>query len=138
MNTLSSQQSQPSLSTGTAKTYWVDEQGTFHENYSGIILLGDRCLGEFVFDPGNWPALGYRRTGAAYFCSHCGDVWARIVLADSRGVQMPLDVERVACEKHPDSYNIPGSLLAGRLAALVELLPYDALRREFVIYINRR
>lgn len=129
----------PSSSTGTSpKVFSVDSSGTFHENYTLTVLLGDDVFGQFVLDPGNCPQLGYRRTGAAYFCAHCGDIWARIIFTDSRGVQMPFDVERVSCERHPDAYNTAGSLLAGRLAALVEFFSGAVLRREFILHMNRR
>jgi len=125
------------FSTGTSpKVFSVDSLGTFHEKYSVIVLLGNNVGGQFSFDPGAWPRLRYRRTGVAYFCPHCGDIWARLVFTDSRGVQMPFDVERVACAKHPDSWNTAGSLLASGLEALVELLPSDVLKRELELHIK--
>jgi len=110
-----------------------------------MVLVGNDLLGTFTIDPGAWPSLSYRRSGVAYYCPWCGDIWARIVFTDSRGVQAPLDAERVSCIRHLDQWNVAGSLLMGppsdpdydsKLGPLIHLLPPDAVKREFEIYMN--
>lgn len=119
------------------KPIWTDEDGTLHEQYRASVFIGQDHLGEFEFDPGSRPGLHYRRTGIAYYCPECGEVWARLVLWESNGRQCLLDAERVSCEKHEDQWAVAGSLLAVGLEDLIELLPEPALRREFNIYIKR-
>jgi hypothetical protein len=50
---------------------------------------------------------------------------------------MPFEIVQVACEKHPDQWNVAGSLLSGpdnvEYATLLSTL---ALKREFVIHHN--
>lgn len=55
---------------------------------------------------------------------------------DSRGDRQTFDVMEVSCEKHRDPWNIPGSLLAWHLENLLESLPPEALKREFMIHLN--
>ena len=115
---------------------WVDHSGTLHEQYQCLVLLGQDFAGDFSFDPGEHPALRYRRTGFAYFCPHCGDIWARIVLVDSLGRQRHFQTEQVACEKHSDQWNTPGSLIIRGLEGLVDILPLPILSREFMLYVK--
>ena len=136
MNGLVSQLPSSSSSTGTSETFWVDEDGTLHETYSVLVLVGADLLGQFLVDPGSRPDLSYRRTGVAYFCQHCGEVWARLVFVDSKERQASFEVKTVACENHPDWWNVPGSLLAARLEGLLDLLPPAALQREVRVHFN--
>lgn len=116
---------------------WTDEAGTLHEQYRALVFLRGDFAGEFSFDPGDHPELRYRRTGAAYFCPFCGDIWARVVLYDSAGRQAFLEPERVSCETHPDDWNVAGSLLAPGLTALLDLLPKPLVQREFAIHLRK-
>lgn len=50
---------------------------------------------------------------------------------------MDFEVAVVACEKHPDDWEIPGSLLSGHNAGYIELLSPRALKREFVVHYNQ-
>lgn len=127
--------SSPSAS-GMDASYWVADDGTLHEKYQGLIFIGNDYLGEFAIDPGNHPELRYRRSGVAYFCSDCGEVWARIVLTDSRGKQSSFEPRSVACRSHHDQWNVPGSLLAGELFGLIEVLPMNVMLREAIIHFN--
>jgi hypothetical protein len=133
---LSSSSPSSSSSTGTSSTLWTGPDGTLHERYHVLVLVGHDLLGEFYFDPGSHPELGYRRSGVAYYCSWCGDVWARLVFVDSRGTQASLDAETIACEKHADQWNLAGSLLAQRLEELIQVLPPAAVKREFEIHLR--
>jgi len=133
MNGLLSFSPSSSSSPGT-QSVWVDSDGTLHEWYNVLVFADREFLGEFRLDPGDHPELGYRRTGAAYYCWHCGEVWARLVFTDSQGRRTPLDVEQVSCEKHYDQWRIAGSLLGARLEGLLPLLPEAAVRREFRIH----
>jgi len=117
-------------------SWWTDPDGTLHEWYTLTIFIGRQCCGQFQLDPGAHPALGYQRSGVAYYCSSCGDIWARIVFTNSKGEQQPLDVEPVACAKHYDQWQQRGSLLAGRLEALLPFLPESVVRREFMIHLQ--
>ena len=55
---------------------------------------------------------------------------------DFRGEQQDFDAITVACEKHPDHWNLPGSLLANHLEYLLDSLPPEALIREFQIHMK--
>lgn len=137
MNGQPSSQPSSSSSTNTALG-WVDsETGILHQNCRMLIFVGREFLGEFIFDPGAHPEMRWRRSGAAYFCYHCGEIWARVVMLDARGRQEAFEPERVACEKHWDQWNVAGSLLAGPLAHLLPMLPEAALKREFRIHLTQ-
>lgn len=114
---------------------FVDLQGCYHEQFRALVFLGADLLGEFSFDPGASPQLGYRRTGAAFFCSHCCDIWGRIILLDSAGQQSTTDVFRVSCSQHPDQWAVPGSMLTGELAAFVAHFPAGVLERECQVHL---
>jgi len=57
-------------------------------------------------------------------------------MSDSRGDQQAFEVMGVSCEKHPDYWNVPGSLLAEHLEYLLDSLPPEALVREFQIHMK--
>lgn len=136
MSGLSLSSPSSSYSPGTLKS-WVDGDGTLHEWYRVLVFIGREFLGEFQLDPGDHPELGYRRTGVAYYCWHCGEVWARLVFIDSAGRRSPLNVEQISCEKHYDQWQIAGSLLGARLEGILPYLPAAAVKREFRIYLQQ-
>ncbi len=117
---------------------WTDENGTHREDCKLLFFAGKYFLGENAYDPGSTPALGYRRGGTLFVCRSCGDVWGRILLSNSQGNKESFsEVCDVACEKHTDQWNIPGSFLSGhRNIAYLELLPPAALKREFEIHLK--
>jgi len=125
-----------SSSAGISTPCWVDKDGTFHEQYTVLVLVGNALLGTFTLDPGAQPTLGFRRSGVAYYCPYCGDIWARLVFTDSGGRQAPLNAETVSCERHADQWNQQGSLLSAGFESLIDFLPPDAVKREFDIYMN--
>ena len=59
-------------------------------------------------------------------------------MSNSRGEQQAFTPIEVACEKHPDHWNTPGSLLANHLERLIDSLPPEAIRREFHLHLNQR
>ena len=118
------------------KLWWHDPDGTLHEIYTGYIFVGNKMLGEIQYDSGR-SDLRWHRCSYAMFCRHCGEVWARIVMHESlRGEQQAFDPVIVACPKHPDYWNVPGSLLANHLEYLIDDLPPEAIKREFEIHLN--
>lgn len=115
------------------QTYWVDPDGTAHERCQLLFV----STGELVaFDPGAHPTLRWPRSGWAYYCSQCIDIWERIIQLDSRGVQRHALLVSVACAKHHDQWNVAGSVLAGGLEGLLEVLPLAILQREFDLHIK--
>ena len=110
---------------------WVDEEGTFHEVCSASFYIGHSELGSSQFDPGSHPSLRYRRSGTAYFCSDCGEIWARIVVLGHRAELLDFRVEQVKCDTHGE-----GSLLEG-LEGLLEILPPAAVQREFELHLRK-
>jgi len=115
--------------------FWVSKDGTLHEIYSGYIFVGNTLLGELNYDSGR-ADLGWHRCSYAYFCTNCGEVWARIVVQNSEGRPCYFEPLKVACEKHQDQWNIPGSLLVGHLENLLDSLPPEAIIREFQIHLK--
>ena len=79
----------------------------------------------------------------AYFCTTCGDIWARLITDDSPD---HFDLRTVCCEHHipagvPGCSEVPGTLCQGTLStistmrwiAALESLPLVVLEREFRI-----
>lgn len=100
-----------------------------------LVMLGNRTLGEFHFDSGAGN-FKYTRASLAYFCPHCGEIWGRFVLLNSRGEIVPFQLERISCEKHPDNWAIAGSLLNGAGQHLLDYLPPAVLRRELELSLK--
>jgi hypothetical protein len=117
---------------------WTDEAGTHHENCKLLFFAGKSFLGDSPYNPGAAIPLGYRRGGCLFVCRECGDVWGRILVSNSQGSKESFsEVCAVACVKHKDQWNIPGSFLSGsRNIAYLELLPPAALKREFEIHLK--
>lgn len=84
----------------------------------------------------------------AYFCTHCGEIWGRIIVREvDHGQMAPWQIEYVPCEQHQptgvyDWHAIPGSFLSDSKLSLanlsnmswaraIEHLPEEVLRREF-------
>ena len=118
-----------------ASQIWTDEDGTLHEQYTGSIFIEGRMLGEISYDSGR-SDLRWHRCSYALFCRHCGDVWGRIIMQNSRGEQQSFEPVIVSCDKHPDHWNVPGSLLANHLEHLLDSLPPEALIREFQLHLR--
>ena len=118
-----------------ASQIWTDEDGTLHEIYTGYIFVGNKMLGEISYDSGR-SDLRWHRCSYALFCRFCGEVWARIVMHDTGRVQQTFEPIKIACENHPDQWNIPGSLLADHLEHLLDSLPPEALIREFQLHLR--
>jgi hypothetical protein len=100
------------------------------------VFLGKNLVGEFPYDPGQHPKLRYRRSGVAYCCPECGDVWARILLLNSDGRPQQFEFQVVACERHKDQWEVPGSLLAAG-EGILDLLPDQLVRREFELHLKK-
>lgn len=120
-------------------SWWTSPDGTAHEKCQMVFICDwqGQLVVQIDYDPGDHPELRWMREGRAFFCPHCGDVWGRIAVLDSAGRQMPLYPITVACSQHPDSWNVPGSMLAGDLGELLPLLPEPILRREFEIHLQK-
>jgi hypothetical protein len=113
--------------------------GTMHEICQLMFVVGNDILGIREIDVGEEAQLGYRRGGVVFVCRHCGQPWAWIILNDSKGHQTSFaEIADVACERHPDQWNVSGSLLGGyRNWAYQRLLPPLALKREFILHHNK-
>lgn len=112
---------------------WTDPAGTRHERCQLFFVSAGASV---AFNPGEHPEMRWPRSGWALYCHWCGEIWDRVAMLDSRGVQLPLTCISVACRKHPDSWNVPGSLLAGELEHLLNYLPLELLRREFEVHLQ--
>lgn len=111
--------------------WWTDKDGTMHERC--LLIFSTQEIVEY--DPGEFPGM-WQRASMAFFCSHCGDVWDRILVRNSRKEVMPFELFQVACWKHWDAYNVPGSILVSRLEGLLRVLPLEMLKREFVAHLK--
>lgn len=118
-----------------ARPHWTTPDGTLHEIYHGHIFVGNRLLGEISYDSGR-PDLRWKRCSYAMFCKACGEIWARVVMNNSRGEQQSFDLIHAACEHHPDPWDVPGTLLVNHLEYLLDLLPPEALIREFQLHMK--
>ena len=114
--------------------HWVTPDGTWHEFYTGSIFVGNSFLGSFRYDSGRADLLYYRES-FAFFCPECGDVWGRIAAKSSLGRPLFFRAVPVACARHHDWWNVPGSILANQLEHVIDLLPPEALIREFQIHL---
>ena len=113
---------------------WVTPDNTLHEFYTGSIFVGNSFLGTFRYDSGRSDLLYYRES-FAFFCPECGDVWGRIAAKNSSGKACSFHCMTVACLRHHDYWNIPGSILVNQLVNMLDLLPPEALIREFQIHL---
>lgn len=111
---------------------WVDPDGTLH-SVGELFFLG--VAEPVVFDPGAHPELSYPRMGWAFACPHCAQIWDRISLYDHNHNIQPFEIVKVACSKHHDFWNVPGSVLAAG-EGLLPLLPPALLRREFDVHLS--
>lgn len=119
-------------------TPYISPDGTLHELYRVLFILGKSYSGEVTFDPGDHPELGYRRQGLAFFCPTCGEIWARFVFVQSSGVPTSFQVQVTACAAHPDQWQVPGSLIPFGQEAWVEILPKPLLAREVDVHLKWR
>lgn len=110
-------------------TLYIDN--ALPETYTAQIIIHGQDLGEVTYDV-NW-----RRTGYAFFCMYCGDVWGTLRVKSSTGLPLTFQVWNVSCERHPDSWNIPGSILANHLIELLDLMPETVVKREFNLLLEQ-
>jgi len=108
------------------KPYWTDADGTMHEIYTANIFIENAWYGSFQYDSGR-ADIRWHRSGFAYFCFSCGDIWARVVVTDSNNNSQGFTLCPARCEKHGD-----GSLLQPLLTPLWELFPEPFMRKEFI------
>lgn len=113
--------------------WYTDKDGTMHDQWKVSIFADGQYWGSFIYDPGNYPGLGWNRQSIAFFCPSCGDTWGRLAYEGRH--KAPWRVESVACRKHYDQWNIPGSILSARMDELLPLLPDMAVAREFQLHL---
>ena len=109
---------------------YVDIEGTLHETYTAQITINGQHLGEITYDSGR-EDLRWRRDGYAFFCSDCGEIWARLTVKNSKGELQAYGICEVSCAKHPDLWNIPGSILTNNLIHLLDQMPLAVVKQEF-------
>ena len=114
----------------------VDDAGSLHEDYTAQIIIHGQCFGEITYDIRKVDPLWYRK-GFALFCTYCGDVWGTIRVKNSAGILLKFQVWNVSCERHPDSWSIPGSILAHSLINLLDLMPEAVVKREFNLLLEQ-
>lgn len=125
------------MTDGVHELAWTDPDGTRHEWFVYAAFVRGQFLGEWALDPGAHPETGYSRSGHAFFCPFCGEIWGAITATNSSGVIQAFDVVSVACEKHPDQWNTPGSFTAARgYENLLKFFPNEVLKREFIVHHN--
>ena len=93
------------------------------EQYLGTIKYASQAASSW-----GWPSR-------AYFCASCGEIWARLVLLDSTDQPLYFRTANVSCRRHPDPWNIPGSLLYDEIAYNLNELSLEALRRELDVHL---
>lgn len=101
---------------------------------SGYIIAEGQYLGAFKYarqpdDSWGWMSI-------AYFCSECGDIWARLVMQNSKGVDQPFRTTPVSCRRHYEPWGIPGSLLRGELRYNLDELSAECVKREFEVHLD--
>lgn len=119
----------------TQRTVTIDDAGTLHEQYTAQIWVGKCHLGQVVYDSGR-ADLRWHRGGYSFFCRHCGDIWAKLVAADSAGEVQTFKVLWVNCSLHPSEEHVPGSLLADKLINLLGDMPRAVVEREFKLHLE--
>jgi len=72
------------------------------------------------------------RQSVAYFCPHCGEVWARLVSDRSKADWIAYHVGCDRCEQ-PNLFAPAGSLLLSFDTLLESSLPLALLRREVLL-----
>jgi len=98
----------------------------------GYIICEDRCLGPFSY--ASQPDDSWGWMSSAYFCSECGEIWARVIIV-SGGKEQPFRPVTQSCRKHPDPWNVQGSLLRGELKYNLATLSEECLARELDVHL---
>jgi len=66
----------------------------------------------------------------AFFCSHCGEVWARIAVEGAEW-----QTYRAPCSRHPFPWFMPaGSIILPWVEDLHIEFPIEVLKREILVY----
>jgi hypothetical protein len=72
----------------------------------------------------------YAPESLAYFCPTCGEIWARIAVADAIW-----QTYRAYCEQHPAPWYMPaGSIILPWVEEMAITFPEEVLKREILIY----
>jgi len=99
----------------------------------GYIICEDRYLGEFRYATQAADSWGWM--SRAYFCKHCGEIWARRIVLDKKDQPFYFRAIEVACRNHPDFWSIPGSLLADELTYNLNELSREVLEHELDVHL---
>lgn len=80
-----------------------------------LAFVGNELIGRFSYEPRS--QYGFSYLSRAYFCQHCGEVWARIVVE-----RFPFYPFYSACERHGEVVTGGGSLVDHN--AVADFLPF--------------
>jgi hypothetical protein len=100
---------------------------------NGYIIAEDQYLGTFHYASQAADSWGWM--SRAYFCKHCGEIWARRIVLNSKGDPQYFRAIDVACRNHSDPWAIPGSLLADELVFNLDTLSPEAVARELDVHL---
>jgi hypothetical protein len=102
-----------------------------------IWIISGRRYGPAPVDPTYKDGLIYRTTfQLAYFCDHCGEIWARRILLASPN-SLRWEVSHSRCERCPpfNAYDEPpGTVSPYWNEGFLSTLPPEILRREAELY----
>lgn len=107
-------------------------------------------LGKHVFCEAEIPTPYAYPESTAFFCRHCGDIWARIWVQSRYPVWT---LTHSSCEKHPagryDFTVVPGSFIedafplatdprAAFWPRTLDWMPREVLARELILFLNHK
>lgn len=101
--------------------------------YSVFFELNGERVAESLAEPALMPGEVRPFDSMAFFCSECGEVWARVHVPGRYYVPMSVD-----CEKHAarSPFHFPGSLWISWLPEYLACLPREVLLREFNLHLQ--
>lgn len=96
------------------------------------VFVGGQYLGSSHRYPLNKHSTLQKPISFACFCPVCGDVWARVVIPDTK-----FFCYHIACSKHHyDGSPTAGSLWITMEQDFIDTMPFEVLKRELLLHID--
>jgi len=105
--------------------------------YLQTIIIGSMSIGPIERGLRRVREELQRPPSYAWCCPACGEIWARSVIFDETGRQVPFQFLTHPCDEHRDhllGYLVPGSILLPMEAEFNDALPLPIWQREFQLH----
>lgn len=99
--------------------------------FKSLAFVGNDLIGEFLYVPRTHYGFSYH--SRAYFCQHCGEVWARVVVEG-----FPFYPFYSACERHGAVETGGGSLVDhNAVSDFLTFWPSEVWNRELRLWAEQ-